>query len=82
MAVKVKKAVLTKKVAAAKTASKSVAKGKPVAKSSVSRKISKKGDLYECKECGLVIAITEPCGCYGVCDIICCGESMVFKTKK
>ena len=47
---------------------------------------SKKGDRYKCDECGLVIAVENPCGgceCEP-CEVVCCGEPMkpVEETQK
>jgi hypothetical protein len=39
---------------------------------------SKKGDKYECEECGLVVLVENPCGgceCEP-CEVVCCGEPM------
>lgn len=36
---------------------------------------AKKGDKYECEECGMVVMVADPCSC-GSCDIVCCGEPM------
>ncbi len=41
-----------------------------------------KGNKYMCRECGLVVAVDETCGCVDVCDILCCGEQMVKKVRK
>ena len=35
----------------------------------------KKGEKYECEECGMIILVEDPCGCEE-CDLICCGEPM------
>jgi hypothetical protein len=35
----------------------------------------KKGDKYKCEECGLVIAVEDPCGCE-TCEIVCCEKPM------
>jgi len=35
----------------------------------------KKGEKYECAECGLVIVVEDPCGCEP-CDLICCSVPM------
>ncbi len=37
--------------------------------------MAKKGDMYECGECGVVLTVTNPCDC-APCDIICCGAPM------
>jgi len=36
---------------------------------------NKKGDKYECEDCGLVVLVEAPCGCES-CEIVCCGEPM------
>lgn len=36
---------------------------------------AKEGDLYSCKECGLVVAVEDPCGC-STCELICCDVPM------
>ncbi len=36
---------------------------------------NKKGDKFECDECGLVVLVEDPCGCEP-CEIVCCGEPM------
>jgi len=36
---------------------------------------AKKGDKYKCEECGLVIAVEDPCGCE-TCEIVCCDQPM------
>ena len=36
---------------------------------------NKKGDKYKCDECGLVIAVEDPCGCES-CEIVCCNAPM------
>ena len=90
MAVKVKKAVAKKKPAvkakAMATKKAAVAK-KPVAKKVVAKKPVRKaatsvGDAYVCEECGLIVSVDEMCDCMGVCDIICCGESMTLKKAR
>ena len=35
----------------------------------------KKGERYQCEDCGLVILVEDPCGCES-CEIVCCGEPM------
>jgi hypothetical protein len=35
----------------------------------------KKGTQYKCGECGLIVAVTDPCECEP-CDLICCGVPM------
>ncbi len=41
----------------------------------------KKGEKYECGECGVVVAVDKECGCDGACGIVCCGEPMKAKKK-
>lgn len=36
----------------------------------------KKGEKYECDECGLVIVVEEPCECDETCELVCCQEPM------
>jgi hypothetical protein len=36
---------------------------------------SKKGEKYVCEECGLVIAIEDPCGCEAI-ELFCCSVPM------
>jgi hypothetical protein len=36
---------------------------------------NKKGDRLECKECGLIILVENPC-CCEVCNITCCGKTL------
>jgi len=36
---------------------------------------NKKGDKYQCEDCGLVILVEEPCDCETT-EIVCCGEPM------
>ena len=42
----------------------------------VSKKKVKKGDVYKCGVCGLVVTVDETCGCVDTCDIICCEKQM------
>jgi len=42
---------------------------------------TKKGDKYECSECGLVVLVADSCGC-SPCDLICCGVPMKESKKK
>jgi hypothetical protein len=43
--------------------------------------LAKKGEKYECEECGLVVIIEDPCGCEEV-ELICCEAPMKpAKTK-
>ncbi|NWG02285.1 MAG: hypothetical protein HXY44_05460 [Syntrophaceae bacterium] len=46
----------------------------------VGKKGVKKGDVYKCSVCGLVVTVDETCGCVDTCDIICCEKPM--KAKK
>jgi hypothetical protein len=41
----------------------------------------KKGEQYECEECGLVVLVENPCECGEECQIICCEEPMKVKAK-
>jgi hypothetical protein len=36
---------------------------------------NKKGDKYQCEDCGLIVLVEEPCGCEP-CEMVCCGEPM------
>lgn len=36
----------------------------------------KKGDLFSCAACGLIISVDEACGCAAT-ELICCGKTMV-----
>jgi hypothetical protein len=40
--------------------------------------IAKEGDLYRCEECGMVVAVEDPCGCSD-CELICCDVPMTKK---
>ncbi|HOD35478.1 MAG TPA: hypothetical protein PLR20_07625 [Syntrophales bacterium] len=42
---------------------------------------AKKGDLYSCEECGMVVCVEDPCGC-GTCELICCDVPMKRKAVK
>jgi hypothetical protein len=35
----------------------------------------KKGEKYECEECGLVVLVEDPCGC-NACELVCCAKPM------
>ena len=35
----------------------------------------KKGEKYECEECGLVVVVEDACACEP-CDIVCCSVPM------
>jgi hypothetical protein len=37
--------------------------------------LAKKGEKYQCDECGLVVVIEDPCGCEEV-ELICCEAPM------
>ncbi len=39
---------------------------------------AKEGDLYRCEECGMVVAVEDPCGC-STCELICCDVPMTKK---
>ncbi len=51
-------------------------------KSTMKIKKMRRGTKYTCRECGLVVAVDEVCGCIDVCDLMCCGTQMVKKTPK
>ena len=36
---------------------------------------NKKGEKYQCEDCGLIVVVDEPCGCETT-ELICCGEPM------
>ena len=38
--------------------------------------VKKKGEEYECEECGLVILVENPCECGEGCQITCCEKPM------
>lgn len=40
-----------------------------------------KGAKYKCEECGVVVAVDEPCGCQP-CDLVCCGVPMIAVAPK
>jgi len=42
---------------------------------------AKKGDLYGCEVCGLVVSVDDPCGC-STCELICCDVPMTKKAGK
>lgn len=50
-------------------------KAKRVSKKTAKR--SKKNQKYECKDCGLIVTVSDPCTCDD-CDITCCGSPMVL----
>ena len=37
--------------------------------------MAKKGDKYQCDECGVVMVVEDPCGC-SPCDVVCCSVPM------
>ena len=39
---------------------------------------AKEGDRYSCEECGMVVAVEDPCGCSD-CELICCDAPMTKK---
>jgi hypothetical protein len=46
---------------------------------------NKKGDMFECNECGLVVTVENPCegGCdCEPCELICCSEPMKPVSEK
>jgi hypothetical protein len=38
--------------------------------------VRKKGEAYECEECGLVVVVQNPCECDETCELVCCQEPM------
>ena len=42
--------------------------------------VKKKGEKYECEDCGLVVLIEDPCGCE-TCELVCCDKPMKLATK-
>lgn len=38
--------------------------------------VKKKGETYECEECGLVLTVENPCECGDECQIMCCEKPM------
>lgn len=62
----------------AATVKKSVGK-KPSAPKAPVKKTSLKGQVLECKVCGLAVTVDTECGCVETCDIICCGKPMKVK---
>ena len=42
---------------------------------------AKKGDLYACEECGMVVCVEDHCGC-GTCELICCDVPMKKKAAR
>ena len=38
--------------------------------------VKKKGEKYECEECGLLVLVENPCECDESCELVCCGEPM------
>ncbi len=45
---------------------------------------SKKGDKYECEECGLVVRVENPCGGCDCepCEVVCCSKPMKSVAEK
>jgi hypothetical protein len=43
--------------------------------------MAKKGDKYQCEECGMIVMVADPCGCTQ-CDLICCGVPMKPSKEK
>ena len=37
--------------------------------------MTKKGDTYECKSCGIEVVCSSGCEC-NVCELLCCGKPM------
>lgn len=38
--------------------------------------VKKKGEVYECEDCGLVVLVENPCECGDECQIMCCEKPM------
>lgn len=38
--------------------------------------VKKKGEAYECEDCGLVVLVENPCECGDECQIMCCEKPM------
>jgi hypothetical protein len=43
--------------------------------------VKKKGEKYECGECGLVVVVDDTCGC-SPCNLVCCNVPMKEVKKK
>ncbi len=41
----------------------------------------KKGEKYECPDCGMVVIVDDCCEC-DECDVVCCGVPMELMEKK
>jgi hypothetical protein len=37
--------------------------------------LAKKGEKYQCDECGLIVVVEDPCGCETV-ELLCCEKPM------
>lgn len=37
--------------------------------------MAKKGEKYQCEECGLIVVVEDPCGCETV-ELMCCEAPM------
>jgi hypothetical protein len=37
--------------------------------------LAKKGEKYQCEECGLIVVVEDPCGCETV-ELMCCEAPM------
>ncbi len=38
--------------------------------------VKKKGEEYECEDCGLVVLVQNPCECGDECQLVCCQKPM------
>jgi hypothetical protein len=43
--------------------------------------MTKKGDKFECCDCGIEVECTKDCGC-DVVQLLCCGKKMSVKVVK
>lgn len=51
-------------------------KTKKAGHKSASKKSVQKGSKFECKECGLVVSVVDPCDCSDNVALTCCDETM------
>jgi hypothetical protein len=42
----------------------------------------KKGDRYQCDDCGLVVLVEDACDCVPECKVVCCDQPMKKVTTK
>jgi len=48
-------------------------------KNDIKKKV-KKGDKFQCGDCGMVVSVDKTCSCMDSCDLICCGKPMKAKS--